>query len=33
MDDNTKNGYDPNYVAREIINSIRLEDDEVFIAR
>ena len=33
MDKNTNNGYDPDYVAGEIINSICLEDEEVFIAR
>ena len=33
MDKNTENGYDPDYVAREIINSLCLEDEEVFIAR
>ena len=33
MDKNTENGYDPDYVAREIINSLCLEDEEIFIAR
>ena len=33
MDKNTENGYDPEYVASEIINNICLEEDEVFIAR
>jgi hypothetical protein len=33
MDKNTENGYDPDYVALEIINSLCLEDEEVFVAR
>ena len=33
MDENTMKGYDPKYVAEEIIKSIIFEDEEVFIAR
>ena len=33
MDENTAKGYDPDYVAREIIDNIILENEEVFIAR
>ena len=33
MDENTLKGYDPKYVAEEIIKSIIFEDQEVFIAR
>ena len=33
MDENTMKGYDPKYVAKEIIKSIIFEDEEVFIAR
>jgi len=33
MDENTLKGYDPKYVAEEIIKSIIFEDEEVFIAR
>jgi len=33
MDENTMKGYDPKYVAKEIIKSIIFEDEEVFISR
>ena len=33
MDENTLKGYNPKHVACEIIKSMVLEDEEVFIAR
>ena len=33
MDENTLKGYDPKHVACEIVKSMVLEDEEVFIAR
>ena len=33
MDDNTNSGYAPEYVARKIIDSMCLDEEEVFIAR
>ena len=33
MDANQASGYDPEYVAKEIVNSIALEEDEIVIAK